>query len=123
MSDWTIDALKEHFDQRFASSERAVDAALQAVKDEGRKAASDMDKRLAVLNELRGVVSDQQAHFVQQSEYRQAHSALVEKVNDLSARIDRSEGRGSGFSAGWGYLVAAIGAVGVVVSIVFVLAR
>jgi hypothetical protein len=125
MSEWTISTLKEHFDGRFNSADKAVEAALvgqdkavqaalQAAKEAVGKAEVAAEKRFDAVNEFRGVLTDQQQNFLLRNEYHTAHTSLLEKVADLSARIDRSEGRGSGFSAGWGYLLGAVGLIGAV---------
>lgn len=105
MGSWTFRTLKEHFDQRFTDQDKAVSAALQAAEKAVGKAEAAAEKRFDAVNEFRGMVTDRDQFFVQKAE----HHALEEKVDSLSARMDRNEGRGSGFSSGWVYLLGAVG--------------
>ena len=61
------------------------------------------------------------------AEFDLQHQRLIVQINDqtnrmrdridvISARLDRSEGRGLGLNAGWLYLVAGVGALGTFVS-------
>ena len=76
MTEWTINTLKEHFDQRFLDNGKAVDAALIAVKEESKKTESAAEKRFDLLNELRSGVAT-----VEQLE------ALEKVVNALSRLV------------------------------------
>lgn len=72
---WNVRSLKEHFDalraadqrlldERHTAQLRAIDAAL-AARDKGIEAAlQGLNERLKTLNELRGVVTDQQSTFL-----------------------------------------------------------
>lgn len=60
------------------------------------------------VNEFRQTLSDQTANFLPRTEYGSAHQALVDKINDLATRMDKTEGRSSGFGASWAILVAAV---------------
>lgn len=91
--DWTLSTQHEYFlrlleeldkryEQRFTSQERAILAALAAVKEATEKAEQSNDKRFDSTNEWRRTVSD--------------------LIASMSAR-------GQGIKDGWGYLVGAIG--------------
>lgn len=114
---WTFQTFKAYVDQRFGDQDKAVNAALQAAEKAVGKAEVAAEKRFDAVNEFRQVLTDQQQLFVQRPEYQTAHDALTEKVNDLGARMDRADGRGSGFSASWSILVAA---AGIVVAIILI---
>ena len=95
MSDWTIDSLKEHYDQRFTDQDKAVNAALQAAKEAVIKAETAADKRFELLNELReGVATHEQLE------------AVEKVVDDLKTRLDTGTGRTAGYSGSWGIFLA-----------------
>lgn len=54
---------------------------------------------------------------IPRAEYDAAHLRVVEQLAEQGRRMDRSEGRSTGLSSGWGYLVAALAALGAIVSI------
>jgi hypothetical protein len=126
---WTLDTLMVHiaallteadlrYQQRYDAQQKALEAALLAAKEAVQaalaaakeavlKAEISADKRLELLNELRvGVATTEQL------------DALEKLVADLSKRLDRSEGRSTGLTAGWGFLLAAIGATATVIAVV-----
>src|SRR5580698_10785569 len=93
--EWTIATVVEHFtalliekdrryEQRFDSQERAILAALAAVKEANEKSEQASDKRFDSTNEWRRTVSD--------------------LIAAMSAK-------GQGFKEGWGYLVGVIGII------------
>lgn len=69
-------------------------------------------------NEFRGQLSDQTASFLTRIEYDGKHHALEKQVDDLGERVTRAEGAGSGRSAMFGWIIAA---VGILVSIMAVI--
>lgn len=64
--DWTIPALKEHFDARLDAMQEAV-----------RVADAANEKRLDSVNEFRASLSDQQATFVTKEQVRWAVTAML----------------------------------------------
>ena len=81
------------------------------------KAEDANEKRFASVNEFRATLSDQATKFIARSEVEQRFTSMNEKIVDMSSRMDRNEGRGSGLNAGWGYLVAGLGLLLTVVSV------
>lgn len=141
-SGWTVDTLKYFMDQQFIAvreviaalntllDERAdaqntaVQAALQSAKEAVTKAEAAAEKRFEATNEFRGQLADQQATLLSRTEYGANHNNLVERVNELTDRINRSEGKGQGFSAGWGYLVSGVTTVtSLIIAILVVVTR
>lgn len=98
-SAWTPDLLKEYFDQRLKDLDKAV-----------IKAETAAEKRFESVNEFRLQLGDQAANFMTRREYQASHDALTEKINDLTARVDKKEGTGEGLNKGWVILLGAIGA-------------
>jgi hypothetical protein len=128
-SGWTVDVLHVHLqrqmddlrallDERYSTQTEAVKAAFAAQEASNGaalgaqekaviKAENAADKRFDLLNELRqGVATKEQIE------------ALALRVSDLKERLDKTEGRSGGLSAGWGYLVGAVGLAGAVIAII-----
>jgi hypothetical protein len=115
-SGWTVDTLKEHFDQRFRDQEKSVEAAVAAsdkatsvaMTAEQRavaKAEAASEKRFESVNEFRQTLTDQATTFMPRAEAHVTNNALAEKVDILAAKLDKLEGRSTG--VGWvGALVA-----------------
>ena len=91
--------LREYIDRIFKERDRAL-----------RTALDSLNRRLKAMNEFRQTLSDQTGTFVTKTEF-----------NALKERMDKQEGRSSGFSAGWGYLIAAITVLTGVAGIVIIL--
>lgn len=123
----TLRALMDERDQRYTeryeaqeralaaallSAKEAVAAALAAAKEAVLKAELSSDKRLELLNELRTGVAT-----VEQLE------ALEKIVNELAKRVDRSEGRGAGMGAMWGWVAGAIGMLTTLATLVVLVSR
>lgn len=114
---WTIETLKEYFEKIFIEKDKywhgilnekdkALAAALIAVKEENRKTEVAAEKRFELLNELRsGVATKDQL------------VALEKMVDDLKTSRDKGDGRGSGMDKMWaGILVIVSALVGATIS-------
>lgn len=121
VSGWTVDTLKEHFSQRFTDSDKAIQAALLAAKEAVLKAENATEKRFEATNEFRGQLADQTATLLPRSEYDSNHKALEDKIDALTDRMNRNDGKSSGLSAGWGYLVGAIVLAATIISVILAL--
>lgn len=121
-SGWTIDTLHQHFttrlaekdlrdQQRFEAQSSAIAAALLAAEKAVSKAEAASEKRFEAVNEFRAQLADLVARLLPRIEYDAAHAAVIERINALAARVDKTEGRSGGFNAGWGYLLGAAGIV------------
>lgn len=127
-SSWTVDMLKEHviamimlndkrYEERFvgqvqavkdalAAQEKAVNAALVAAEKAVNVAETNAQEWRKGANEWRQAMTDREIKFVGTSEF-----------SLLKERLDRSEGKGTGLHAGWGYLIGAIGVVAALIAI------
>jgi hypothetical protein len=110
----------------------AIDAALAAQHLATTKAEASVEVRFQSVNEFRATLADQQARFVPRAEVENAIGRNAERIQELGARfhttatkqevitafdglntrlselgerVTRAEGRGSGLTAGWGYLM------------------
>jgi len=84
-------ALKELVIAKFDGNKTALDAALKTQKEASDKIESNFSKQF---------------------------DNLDSKINDLKDRVNGSEGRSKGLGDGWGYLVGAIGIIGLIASII-----
>lgn len=109
----------EHLQQVRTETLTAFTASEKAIA----KAETASEKRFESVNEFRGQLSDQAASFMSRLEAEAKFTGLMEKVDGLTTRIDRNEGRGAGMSQSWGILVAGIGLVAAVIAIFFALNR
>lgn len=108
---WTIESLKEHFEKLIATQQvhfeniqaekdKALTAALIAVKEENRKTEVAAEKRFELLNELRsGVATKDQLQ------------ALEKMVDDLKTSRDKGDGKGDVLAKFGGWIAAAILAI------------
>lgn len=128
VSGWTVDTLNAHWERRHAdliallaerkeSQEVAVRAAIDAAEKATIKAESATEKRFESVNEFRAQLTDQAATFVTRTEFDLQRLNYTEKIEDLTKRINRSEGKGAGLNAAWVYLLAGVAALGTIVSI------
>jgi len=103
-SGWTIETLKEHFERVLDEKDKALQAALIAVKEETRKTEIAAEKRFELLNELRsGVATKDQLH------------ALEKVVDDLKTSRDKGEGKTVGYAQFIGWILAAIAVIAFVI--------
>jgi len=149
MSNWTIETLKTHFEallketdrrteQRFADQEKAVSAALAAAEKAVLnasisaekavlKAEGASEKRFESVNEFRSALNDQTKSLITRTEVEQRAKASDDKMDTLTGRMDRLEGRSDGSASGktdmrlW--FLAIIAAISVVVAILERFAR
>jgi hypothetical protein len=127
-TEWTVGTLHEHlsqvlaerdqrYEQRFADLERALTTALAASEKAILKAEGATERRFEAVNEFRGTLSDQASQFVTRAENDAMNLRVSERLEELTNRVNRSEGRGAGLNAGWIYLLAGIAALGTIISI------
>ena len=93
-----LDDMRRMLDERHVAAQTALIAALATQEKALDKALTAINERLHLLNELRDDVAT-----------RAEVGALEKEQANLASRMDRSEGRGTGVSASWGYLVGALG--------------
>jgi hypothetical protein len=110
-----IDERDRQYRERWESQEKALAAALAAVKEAVEKAEAANGARFASVNEFRQTLSDQTATFMPRAEFDRAIGSLNEKLDVLRAYKDSDAGRTMGLSSGWGALLALVG-VGIAVA-------
>ena len=102
-----FDAQNTALDAARLAAKEGVTTALTAAEKAVNKAEIAAEKRFESVNEFRAQLTDQAATFLQRNEYETAHQSVVEKIADLSARLDRTEGAKTGLDSGWKILIAA----------------
>lgn len=103
----------EHLQQVRTETLTAFTASEKAIA----KAESASERRFESVNEFRGQLADQAAMFIPRLESEAKFISIMEKVDALTTRIDRNEGRGAGMSQGWALLVGAVGLIAVLIGI------
>lgn len=111
---WTFNSYDTYVSRRFEDNSKAVDAALAAAKEAVTKAEKTTGERLSSLNELRGIVTDQQQNFASKDQLE----AMNQRVRLLEGSGDRQTGNkaGVGMIIGIGFSLVAV--VGIVVNLV-----
>jgi hypothetical protein len=114
-----VETRHELYQERFKDAQIAVTAALASQQKETAaafecsekaidKAELAAEKRFESVNAFRQTLSEQTSTFMPRTEVDQEIRSLAAQIGALTSRIERSEGKGSGLQAGWGYLVAAL---------------
>jgi hypothetical protein len=91
-----VDALALRLDQRYQDQTKALDAAFVAAEKAVRVANDANEKRLDNVNEFRGQQRDIISNFVPRAEYQVVYTALSEKIEALSSRLDTNQGNTAG---------------------------
>lgn len=101
-----IDSQAEKVALALASADKAV-----------QKAEAATEKRFESVNEFRKTLSDQAQDFVTRREYEVSRQSTVDRLGEVQTRLDKAEGRSTGLQSGWGYLIAGITTVVVLVNL------
>ncbi len=131
--EWTIDTLRAHitsliegndkrYEERFITSQKALELGLAAAKSEiaaalaaadraVQKAEAATEKRFESVNEFRGTLDNQQRTLIPRSEVDVLVSGLNEKISQLTKQMDNLSAERIGIKGGWGYAVGALGFV------------
>lgn len=121
-SGWTLETLKVYFEAvlserdravlaAFAAQKSAVDAALAAADRAVAKAEDAAERRFESVNEFRAQLKDQQIGLITRAEADVEFRAMRDKIDLLTNRMDRTEGRGSGADKTVQYVLAGLSAI------------
>jgi hypothetical protein len=91
-----LDERDQRYSQRFHDLDEATKTALASAEKAVNKAEAAAEKRFEAVNEFRGTLSDQAATFITRTEVDAAVSRNTERIQELTDRVNRSEGQGSG---------------------------
>jgi hypothetical protein len=129
-----ISANDLRYEQRFADSEKAVNAALQAAdkavgaalqaaKEAVNKAEAANEKHFDSVNEFRKTLSDQASGFETKDAAGARFQTTDKEISEVKASIQRMEGAGSGQSSLWAALIAAVVAVCAIITVFALISR
>lgn len=125
-----LSALDRLTDSKFITHRTLLDSqaekvalALASADKAVSKAESATERRFEAVNEFRQTLSDQAALFATRKEVEQLVGSNAEKIASLTDRINKTEGRSTGFSSGWAILVGAVLVVGSIVGMLVALGR
>lgn len=90
-SQWTLVTLKEHYDYVLEQRDLKIDQKFQALEQAVKIANDAMNERFESVNEFRATLTDQQATFVNKSEYNANHASITSQLEDLKRRLDKYE--------------------------------
>jgi hypothetical protein len=88
--------LEKRMDERFDAAEKATLVAMAAAEKAVLKAEGLADIRANEQDQLAQERNHLSARMLTRDEYSLAHGALVEKIDVLTARVERAEGAGEG---------------------------
>jgi uncharacterized membrane protein YdfJ with MMPL/SSD domain len=97
---WKTGTLKEYFEKILEEKDKALVAALIAVKDENKKTETAAEKRFELLNELRSGVAT-----------KEEVKALEKVVEDLKSSRDMGAGKDNGISKFLGWVIAILAVI------------
>jgi hypothetical protein len=146
MTEWTLATLHEHLaalraadkelaherDRRYTEGTLADKEALKIkaegdqkalqIKDEGDQKALILAREIQTYKDQQhnGVLDqlkDERATYATKSEMVAGFEKVAEIIKPLADYATAQQGRSGGLSAGWGYLLAAIGAIGTLLAI------
>jgi hypothetical protein len=112
-----MDERDKRYMLRSSSQDVAVASALAAADKALSKAENAMEKRFDAVNEFRQTLSDQTAQFARKTEIQPTLDGQSQRITELASSFTNHLAKGTGINQAWGYLVAAIGAAGVLVAI------
>jgi hypothetical protein len=98
MSEWTVDTLKAHIEALLAEKDKQIGLALSAAEKAVTKAETATEKRFDSVNEFRQTLTDQTKTF-----------ASTERVDGVTQRLDKLEGRSGGQADSWRWIALVIG--------------
>lgn len=115
-------------DRAISKSELAVERRFEALDRALNKADEATEQRFRAINGYREQLAEQARTLMPRAEAEQRIAANAEKVEALSrqftdamaqvnSRLDLAAGRETGISAGWGFLVGGVGALGAIIAI------
>lgn len=111
-------AAKDAVMTAFEAQKVLVSAQLQAGNLAVAKAEMAYEKRFDNVNEFRATLSDQQRTLMPRAEAENRIGALAERLDELQKRAERAEGRHIGGANMWGYIVAGISVMVLIITFI-----
>ena len=112
-----LEAIEQRFVVRIEAREAAA-FAMQAAQEKAiNKAETASEKRFDAVNEFRASLNDIITRLMPRAEAINRFDLIERQIENMTARLNLSEGAGAGIRSGWAILVGLIGVVGVGVAI------
>jgi hypothetical protein len=111
------------YSQRFEAQEKAMNLSLFSAKEAVTKAEAAAEKRFESVNEFRNTLSDQQRNLMPRTESEVKFDSINTLIDNINARLNKTEGVGSGLSKGWIILLGFVGLIGGIIGIISFLTR
>lgn len=122
-------SLREYIDRRFEDQDKAIQAALAAAKEAVGAALVASEKAVDKAevtnvkwrensNEWRGAMSDREKDLTSRVEFAAFKDSIEKTLSDLIKTRDTNQGRSTGLSSGWGYLIGFVGILATILSII-----
>jgi hypothetical protein len=113
-----MDKEREISPHGFVSLREYVDVQFSAIKEAVSKAETASDRRFDGVNEFRAQLGDQTRLLMPRLEAEEKFKSMEKTINDLTTRVNAREDRGRGMGEIWGYIVGAVGAAALILSLV-----
>jgi hypothetical protein len=140
MSEWTAETIRQHYDEvirvrdafykdlflaqkdqvalSLAAAKEQVALALAAQKEAITKSENSDNDRFKSVNELRQMAIDQQNTYMTKAVAELRFKAIEDSLKIISETLIRQQSQKTGLSQGWGYLVGAVGFIGMILALV-----
>lgn len=104
-------ARERALDLALAARDKAVDAEFTAQEKAVTKAETANEKRFESVNEFRAQLGDIISTMLPRTEANARINALEDKISDLKTVVDKNQGIKKGAQDNWGMIVAAVGMI------------
>lgn len=109
--------LREYFEQKFESSDKAVAAALAAAEKAVLKAENANEKRFENVNEFRQTLSDQQKLFATKIETQLINEGIVARLKTIEDKHALESGERGGAKNLWIVILGVMNVISIIVGL------
>ncbi|HLG40291.1 MAG TPA: hypothetical protein VI461_11515 [Chitinophagaceae bacterium] len=113
-----INANDKNYNQRFDNVVQATQAALAASDRAVSKAETASEKRFDAVNEFRATLADQQRNLMPRNEVEILVKGISDRIKKIENIILLSQGKGTGISTSWGFIVGGIAIISGMIALV-----
>ena len=111
-----MDAEFKRIDQLIVEKDKQYQQMNAAQKEAVTKAEVAAEKRFDSVNEFRNTLSDQQRNLMPRSEAEVKFGSISKQIDDMTTRLDKTEGKGGGINQAIGWILAGITILGFIIS-------
>ena len=109
-------SLKEHFETLLNERDKRMEERFTSMQIAVSKAEVTTEKRFEAMNEFRAQLGDQARTFMPRIESQVLHDGANNRINEVMDKVRKMEDLRQGGSNLWGYIVGAIGVIGIIVA-------